>query len=118
MTTADGAEREDAPRRLAAVLVAADRHSGQRLRFRDVRRDHERLRSSSDLHRAERLVVEQTVAALGDHHRIDDEQRDLESSTAAATASTMAAFGEHAGLGGVGADVRHHGFDLRGDEIG
>ena len=38
--------------------------------------------------------------------------------TAATTASTIAAFGEHAGLGRVDTDVGDDGLDLRRDEIG
>ena len=50
-------------------------------------------RSSSRLEGLDSVVVDETVAALGNHHRIDDEQCSARSLAAAATAATMAALG-------------------------
>ena len=57
-------------------------------------RSHEKgLADQFGFHGAQRLVVQQPVAALGDHHGIDDEQRDLEIAYGRGdTASTIAAF--------------------------
>ena len=64
--------------------------------------------------RGARVVLEQPRAALRHHHRVDHERRDASGrAPRAATASMIARGGEHAGLGGVDADVGGHGVDLR-----
>ena len=64
------------------------------------------------------VVVEQAVAALGDHHRIDDDERQLELLDRRGHRLDDRRVGQHAGLGGVDRDVAGDRFDLRGDEVG
>ena len=74
--------------------------------------------SSSRAERPHAVGVEQAVAARRRQHRIDDHQRQVELSMAAATASTMAASPSMPVLVACSVDVAGDGFDLRRDGIG
>ena len=81
-------------------------------------RHEKRLTQQLRLQAAHRLLVDQPVAALGDHHRIDDEERHVEIANRRRDGFDDGRVGQHPGLDGIGADVGHDGLDLRGDEIG
>ena len=74
--------------------------------------------SSSRTDRVDRGLLEQPVAALGDHHRIDDQVREAEASDRGGHRLDDRGVRQHAGLDRVGADVADNRLDLRGDEIG
>ena len=69
-----------AMRRAASRMSATDRdrHLGEHFGFGDVGRDHAREPEQRPSHRVHGLFVEQVIAALGDHDRIDDQVRQLE----------------------------------------
>ncbi len=74
-------------------------------------------RSSVQRSGVHRLFVEQVIAALGDHHRIDDEVGQLERLDRGGHRLDDRRVGQHAGLDRVAAEVGDHRLDLRGDEI-
>ncbi len=112
------AERQDPLAGRAHVVERADRHLGQHLRLRHVRRDDVRARQQLGPDRGDGLGLEQPVAALGDHHRIDDDVRQVELGDCRGHGLDDGGVGEHADLDGVGADVAGHRLDLRRDQVG
>ena len=89
-----GAMRLDPPRRGAGIGKAVDpRCRESDLGFGDVRRHHERARQAARPACARTpSSSSERVAALGDHDRIDDDQRQIElARSRRATASTIAA---------------------------
>ena len=65
-----------------------------------------------------RLIVHETVAALRDHHRIHNENRDVEITYGGAHRFDNRRVRQHTRLGGVYPEVGNHFFDLRSHEIG
>ena len=117
---ADGAERDDPPRRLPAIrrrsrIVIPD----ERFRLGHVRRHDEGARAAAPTssRRAPRRRAggRRSWRSSPDRRRASGTSR---SSTAAATASTMAAVASMPVLAACAPMSRHHRFDLRGHEIG
>ncbi len=74
--------------------------------------------SSSRLIAVDRILVEQPIAALRDHHRIDDDVGKVELRDRGGDRFDDGRGGEHADLDGVGAEIGGDRFDLRRDEVG
>ena len=64
------------------------------------------------------IVGHEAVSALGDHHRVDDDQRQVEPVDGGNDSFDDGGVSEHAGLGGMDRDVRGDGFDLGRDDVG
>jgi biotin transport system substrate-specific component len=107
----------NAPRGLTAIVVASNGYAGERLGFRNVRRHHERAAQQLGFHGANCLVVNEAIAAFGNHYRVDDEQWNLEILDGCRDGFDDGGIGQHACLGRVYAEVRDNGFDLRGDQV-
>jgi len=69
------AEREDLARRGADVVIGAQRMAHEHLGLGQVWGDDRGERQQLLDERADRILAQQAIAALGDHHRIDDEYR-------------------------------------------
>ena len=108
----------DALRASFASASDADRHAAQNLGLGNVRRDHERAGQQFQPHGGQRVVVEEPIAALGDHHRVDDHQRQFEFGDGRGHGLDDRGRRQHAGLRGRNVDVRRDGLDLRGDQVG
>ena len=108
----------DAFRGLASIVVAPDGDAAERFGFQNIGRHEKRAPQQFRLHRLRHIVDHERVAALGHHHRIDDEQRQLEIAHRRSHRFDDRGGCEHAGLHRMNADVRCHRFDLRSDEIG
>ena len=66
----------------------------------------------------DRILVEQRIAALGQHDRVDHHQRQLELRDGGSHRFDDRRGGEHAGLRRVDVDIRGDRFDLCGDKVG
>ena len=86
--------------------------------LRNVRRHDERARQQLRAQHLHAVVVEQALAALRHHHRIDDHERQIQLLDRRRDGFDDRRVGEHAGLRGVNLDVAGDGFDLRRHEIG
>ena len=108
-----------AMRRAASRMSATrgDRHLREHFGFGNVGRDDARQADQRPAQGVDRFFVEQVIAALGDHHRIDDEVGQLERLDRGGHRLDDRRVGEHAGLDRVAAEVGDHRLDLRGDEI-
>ena len=73
-----GLEHRDSARRFTHIVARCDRHLGQDLGFGDVRRDDARQAQQRPTQRVHRFFVQQVIAALGHHHRIDNQVGELE----------------------------------------
>ena len=117
-------ERLQIAGRLRHGLHAAHGPPEERLRLREVR--------GHDLGEREQPLavgalgggVEETVAALGDHHRVDDEMGQAQARDGLRDRLHDGAVGEHARLdrghrhvGGDGLELRHHHARLQGDVV-
>ena len=74
--------------------------------------------SSSVHHRLHAILVEQPLAALGDHHRIDDDERQIQLRDRRGHRFDDRRGGQHAGLRRVDRNVAGDRLDLRRDEVG
>ena len=113
----DRAERPDTARRFASILFGSDRDAGQQLRLRNVRSHDVRAADQFSFHRHESFVIEQRFAA-GRHDHGSTTRNGISRFNRGGNRLDDCRIGEHAGLGGVNANVRHDGFDLRSDEVG
>ena len=116
MITAPHAGGGDAPRRFAPILRCPHGDSGERFGFRDVRGHDIGQWQQLGHERPERAVVEQPVAALGHHHRIDHERGLRRAADHARDGFDDRGVAEHAGLHRVHREIGDHGADLLDDE--
>ena len=72
-------QRGDAAWPPRACRRATDGHLREHLRLGDVGRDHPRQPQQRPAQRVDRLLVQQVIAALGDHHRIHHQVGQIES---------------------------------------
>ena len=79
---------------------------------------HPRARQQLAPDRLDRIGLEQAVAALGDHHRIDDDVGQVELGDRRGHRFDDRGVGEHADLDGAEAEVGGDRFDLRRDQVG
>ena len=107
---------EDVPRRLPSLLGGSDGAAEQDLGLGQVRRRDSSERQQSRAEGGHRLLVEEPGATLGDHHRVDHQQRDPQLLDRTGDDLDDLGAGQHAGLGGVRAEVRDDGVDLRPDQ--
>ena len=103
---------------VAHVVQRADAQARHGLGLGDVRGDDAGARHELGAHRAHRIAIEQRVAALGHHHRVDDEVGQLECGDGRRHRLDDCRRREHAGLRRVDRDVGGDGLDLRGHELG
>src|SRR6186997_2445109 len=91
----------NASRRLAPILVAVYAHPAQRFRLRDIGRDEKGLTEQLGLETADGLLIDQPVAALRDHHRVNDKEGDVEVLDRRGDGFDDRRIGEHSRLDGV-----------------
>src|SRR3989441_284132 len=130
LSSTDGAialpARDEVPERAPLqTRLGCDRHARQRLRLVKVRRHHQRLRQQLLDERGPSLRLQELIARLGDHHRIEHHPQGVAPSfLPRISAQPLRHLGddrrrrEHADLHHVGAEVREHGLDLPADELG
>ena len=104
-------------RRIAHVFRRRDRNPSERLRLGDVRCDHERQRQQPARKRFDCVLAKQAVSRSGNHYRVDHQVANVVPGDAVRDSLDDAGAGQHARLHGVGADVGHHGVDLRRDHV-
>ncbi len=112
-----GAELEDPSAGGPHVIDRTNRPPGQHLSLWDIGRHDMREREELRPYRRDGLLFEQTVAALGDHHWVDDDMRQVELGDRRRNGLDDGGVGEHADLDGIDAEVAGDSFDLRGHEI-
>jgi hypothetical protein len=89
----------------------------QHARFPQIRRDNVRQRQQLARERVYRILAQQPIAALGDHHGVDDQFLDAPASRARRHHLNNLRAEEHPRLGSVRTNVAHDGVDLLPDEL-
>src|SRR3954469_3156188 len=110
--------RADPPRSRAHVVYGGDAAAGERLRLGNVRRQHLGKPEQVRLHCRHRILLQQAVAPLGDHHRIDDEFGQLEPFDRRGDRLDDRRRGQHACLHRSRREIADDRFDLRDDQFG
>ena len=111
-----GAHRPQRAGGAGGVLRGADRQPGQHLRLGNVGRDDSRQRQQRPAYRLDGVGGQQVVAALGHHHRVDDQVGQPQPGDRRRDRLDDCRGRQHAGLDGVAAEVAGHGLDLGDDE--
>jgi len=113
-----GAEIANPDSRLPGMIERDDRDPAQHLGFRDIWRDDASPGQKFVPERDNRVIVEEACAAFGHHHRIHDDERQLELGNGGRDGLDDRGGGEHAGLGRVECEIAGDRFYLRGHEVG
>ncbi len=116
-TTGGRAEVDEPPRGIPRVGARSHGPAEQHLRFHPVWRDDRRERQQQTAHAVDGRLRQQLVAALGDHHRIDDDEGQGSVGGAVGDHLDDGRRGQHPGLDRVNRDVGRHGVDLCDDEL-
>ena len=104
MTSTDaGSELEDSCAGGPHVVDRMNRVPGQRLGLWNIRCHDMREREELRPYRRDRLLFEQAVAALGDHHRVNHDMRQVELGDRRRDGLDDGGIGEHADLDGIDA---------------
>ena len=109
---------QDGAGRGHAVVPSPDRSAGQRFGFRNVWRDEVRQGQQSPAEGLDRVFTEQAVAALGDHHRVDDQGAEPMPLDAGGHDFDDGRAREHSGLECGNRKIFGNGVELRGDDAG
>src|SRR5207237_6652588 len=99
------AEIDNRPRRLVDVLYRRERTADEHFGFRQIGRHYQRQRQEIADQRRDRVRLEQAIAALGNHHRIDYDAIEAPTTNALGHRGDDLSAGQHARLGRVHADV-------------
>src|SRR5688500_14672146 len=110
-------ELQDPARGLVHALYRIDADAREDCRFGDVWRHDVGAWQELGTHRKYRILYQQSIAPLGDHHGIDDEERQVHAHDRRGHGLDDRGVREHAGLDRVGADVAGDRLDLRAHEI-
>ena len=100
-----GTERRDTPRRFLRIVLGTDRHPGQRLGFGQIRRHHGGERQQRRAQRLDGVGRQERIAALGHHHRIDDQVRHAQLAHCGGHRPHQFGGGQHPRLGGPDVEV-------------
>ena len=108
-------ERQQGHRRRALIVDRGNRLAGERLGFEHIGRHDRRQRKQPPPDRVHRPLVQETRAAFRDHHRVEDDVRELVARDRIGDSQDDRRRREHADFGGVNLEVGRHGIDLRDD---
>jgi biotin transport system substrate-specific component len=112
-----GAEREDPPARSAHVLDRPNRHAGQGLGLWHIGRYDMCAGQQLSPEGFDRVLLEQPVAAFGDHDRVEDHVGKIDLRDRRRNRLDNGGVCEHADFHGVSADIARHRLNLGDDEI-
>ncbi len=107
----------NATRGFAHVVHRSNRHLREHFGFGNVGGDHAGQAQQRPADGVHGLVVQQVIAALGHHHRVDDQVRQVERLNRGRHRLDDLRGRQHAGLDRVAAEVARDGLDLRGHEV-